>query len=107
MGTFIDKLTPVKYLRPAIPIAVICFLICIVYSVKSLFIMLEAHTCVVHIFHAVSQPTADQQLATVRKIRPGLQKAIKHYKPTAYIVRYSFMLGMCAIAAFVIANMMR
>ena len=107
LATFLDKLAPAKNGRLAIPIAVACFLLCIMYSVKLMIVAWIGHSQVVQPRSLLVQPDSDKRSQELQQVNTSTEKLAVPSKVAFLIVQYSFMVGVGSVGFFVIRNLKR
>jgi hypothetical protein len=104
LAAFLDKMKGLTSLRIAIPIAATSLLVCLIFSVKGVFLAWIANRNLMKLtiaFMAIEAEDKQKQLADVQAANVAL---VKSSRGVFNIVQYSFMLGIGSMAAFIVCN---
>jgi hypothetical protein len=105
LATFMDKLMPVRSVRFAIPIAVVCFLLCIMYSVKLMMLAWACNASITRLKVILVEPEGDARTRKLETLMIQVKKLPLPSKVAFQIVQYSFALGIISVGVFVVANL--
>jgi len=105
LATFMDKLTPAKNARIAVPFAVVCFLLCIMYSVKLMMLTWAGNSLILKFKSILVQPDSDDRKKKTENVLIELKGLPLPSKVAIQIVQYSFALGIVSVGIFVVCNL--
>ena len=104
IATFMDRLKSLHSFRIALPIAATSLLVCLMFSVKGVFLAWIANRNLMKLrmaFMAIEAEDKQRQLADVQAANASLNKSSRG---VFNIVQYSFMLGIGSLAALIVWN---
>lgn len=104
LATFMDKLAPARHVRIAIPMAIVCFLLCILYAVKGMMLAWVSSGLLLQIRTAFAPGNEEQRAQQTEQVLQVSRKLPLPSKVAFQIVQYSFTLGIASVGLFVVCN---